>query len=325
MGCEVPAGAGTTAYFYLVFATPNRCLAVAMVKITERCFEVTGRPAFICDFSPPRSGQPGLSTELSAESLPAADFILAAYNPGRTVRVSSALLAAYLRRELGRETAFALATRDMNRLALQSQLLGAQLLGLENVVVVQGDPFSERDLERVRPVADYRPTQLIAAIASMNRGRDFRDRQLPTPTDFCIGATADLGRGLRREARLAARKVASGAQFLITQPSFDPTAATRFGEAYAEAAGAGLSIPVFYGLQLLERDGIAFGEVPAADRQALEAGRPGVELAVELYGRFREVGIGNIYLLPPIRRGGSRNYAAAQEFLEAVRGEPLQL
>ena len=43
---------------------------------------------------------------------------------------------------MGIDATFTLATRDMNRLALQSQLLGAQMLGLENVIVVQGDPFS---------------------------------------------------------------------------------------------------------------------------------------------------------------------------------------
>ena len=286
-----------------------------MAKITEISYESAGRPAFICDFSPPRSGRP----DQLPQPAPDADFLLLAYNPGRAVRVNSAMLAAHLRQQTGRETAFALATRDMNRLAIQSHLLGAQLLGLENVVVAQGDPFSERDLERVKDVSDYQPTELIAAIAAMNQGRDFRDSQLPAPTDFCIGATADLGRGIKREARLTRRKVEAGAHFLITQPIFDPQDAGRFRQAYAEVAEGPLLVPVFFGLQLLERDGVAFGSVPSAILDELAAGRSGVEIAVELYGRYREGGIHNIYLIPPIRRGGARNYAAAQEFLTAAR------
>ena len=286
-----------------------------MVKITERSFEATGRPAVICDFSPPRSGTP----DQLPPTLPEADFLLVACNPGRAVRANSAMLAAYLRRPAGPETAFALVTRDLNRLAIQSELLGAQLLGLENVVVAQGDPFSPAERERVKAVADYTPTELIAAIAAMNRGRDFRDRQLAAPTDFCIGATADLGRGLRREARLAHRKAAAGAQFLITQPIFDPPAADRFRAAGAEVAGQPLTLPIFYGLQMLEPGGLAFGAVPPDTLAQLAAGRSGVEIAVELYAGFREAGIHNIYLVPPIRRGGGRDYAAAQEFLAAVR------
>ena len=91
-----------------------------MVKITERSYEATGRPAFICDFSPPRS--PNL-THLPQPPLDA-DFLLVAYNPGRAVRVNSAMLAAHIRQSTGVETAFTLVTRDMNRLALQSHLLG---------------------------------------------------------------------------------------------------------------------------------------------------------------------------------------------------------
>ena len=286
-----------------------------MAKITEISYESAGRPAFICDFSPPRSGRP----DQLPQPVPDADFLLVAYNPGRAVRVNSAMLAAHLRQQTGRETAFALATRDMNRLAIQSHLLGAQLLGLENVVVVQGDPFSERDVERVKDVSDYQPTELIAAIAAMNQGRDFRDSRLPAPTDFCIGATADLGRGIKREARLTRRKVEAGTHFLITQPIFDPQDAGRFRQAYAEVAERPLRVPVFFGLQLLERDGVAFGSVPSAILDELTAGRSGVEIAVELYGRYREGGIQNIYLIPPIRRGGARNYAAVQEFLTAAR------
>ena len=113
-----------------------------------------------------------------------ADFISVAYNPGRAVRANSAMLAASIRHETGRETVFTLATRDMNRLALQSLMLGAQMLGLENVVVVQGDPFNERDRSLTKPADDYRPTELIAGIRAMNEGMDFRGSSLREPTGF---------------------------------------------------------------------------------------------------------------------------------------------
>ena len=287
-----------------------------MAKVTARCYEATGNSGFICDFSPPRSGSPSAIGDADLE----ADFISVAYNPGRAVRTNSAMLAAAVRRQTGREMVFTLATRDMNRLAIQSLLLGAQLLGLENLVVVQGDPFPERDLAAVAPVHDYTPTALVAAIKRMNEGVDFRGSRLRAPTDFCVGATFDLSRGLKEEAGLAVRKVKAGADFLLSQPIFDPGEASRFREAFLlRSGGETMPVPVFYGLQILEADGIVFNTVPAAVREELDAGRSGVEIALELYRRFQQAGLHNVYLVPPIRRGGGRNYAAARDFLKAAR------
>jgi homocysteine S-methyltransferase len=285
-----------------------------LAKVIERCFEATGHTSIICDFSPPRTGD---AEQLQIPEI-SADFISVAYNPGRAVRVSAPMLAAAIKQRGGREVIFTLATRDMNQLALQSQLLGAQLLGLENVIVVQGDDFTPRDLALVKPAGDMRSSELVASIFGMNQGVDFRDSRLRSPTDFCVGATVDLGRDRHEEAVLAHRKVRAGADFFISQPIFDPEDANRFGEAYAEAAGEPLTVPVYFGLQVLEQDGVIFSSVPESVRDELAGGRPGTEIALELFQRFREAGLNNIYLVPPIRRGGARGYGAAQEVLSAV-------
>ena len=286
-----------------------------MVKVSESGFEVPGRTTVICDYSPPRSGVPA---QLQPPP-PNADFLLVNSNPGRSVRADSAMLAAALKRQTGQEVIFALLTRDMNRLALQSHLLGAQMLGLENVVAAQGDPFQEGAQAPVKAVHDYRPTELLAAIGELNRGRDFRGRPLDAPTDFCAGATVDLGRPTGREVDLAARKVRAGAEFLITQPSYRPGDAVAFQEALAEAIGDLAMPPVYWGLQMLELGGVSFGSVPANVQRELAGGRSGVAIALELLEQFRQSSLRNIYLLPPIRRGGERDYGAAREFLAAAR------
>ena len=281
------------------------------MKVIDRCYQATGRTCIICDFSPPRSGDAAL---LDLD-YPDADFIAVAYNPGRAVRTNSAMLAASLQRRTGIDATFTLATRDMNQLALQSQLLGAQMLGLENVIVVQGDPFSRRDLERTKAVDDANPTALISGVRALNQGLDFRGSKLQSPTDFCIGASVDLDRGLESEGRLTRRKVLAGAQFFITQPIFSVSQAEEFSRAFRTVAGEGLNLPVFFGLQILERDGVIFSSVPQAVRDELAQGKPGLELALELYQSFQQAGLHDIYLMPPIRRGGARDYAAAREFI----------
>lgn len=285
-----------------------------MAKVVDRIYAQTGRPAFICDYSPPRSGR--------TEDVPAppqsADFISAAYNPGRAVRMNSVAAAAVLRDRHGADPIFTLATRDMNRLALESLLLGAQALGLENVIVVAGDAFGTRDT--AAPVYDYRPTELISAIANLNSGTDHRDSNLRSPADFCIGATVDLGQGIESEAALAVRKVAAGADFLITQPIFDPADIARFIDAYATGHGIAPPVPVLYGVGLMEPDGVSFTSVPQWITDDLAAGRSGVDIALQVWQGLRGAGATNCYLVPPIRRSGARNYAAASRFLEGTVG-----
>ena len=283
------------------------------MKVIDVAFETTGHSSIMCDFSPPRSGEPNIVTQAQID----ANLILVAYNQAKAVRTSSPMLAAAIQQS-GKDTVFTIATRDMNKLAVQSLLLGAQTLGLQNVVVVQGDPFSDRRISGVASVNDYRPTELIADIAMLNRGIDFKGRRLGAPTDFCIGASVDLGRGIEKEAQLALRKVQSGAEFLITQPIFDVDHVARFRESYGYHAGKAGTLPIFFGLQILENDGVVFTSVPSSIRSELERGRSGIDIALDLYQKFQDARLNNIYLMPPIKRGGIRNYDAAQEFISKV-------
>lgn len=286
------------------------------MKVTDKVRESSGAPVFICDFSPPRGADPEF-VEPAKEI--EADYICVAYNPGKAVRVDSAAMASAIKREVGRDVVFNLATRDMNKLALQSHLLGAQMSGLENLVVLAGDAFSARDRSQATAVSDFRPTELIASIAAMNAGTDYKGSRLRYPTDFCIGASLDLTRGVDREAKLAHRKAQAGAHFFLTQPIFKPAEIGEFKQAYEAIIGTEMAQPIFWGVQILEKDGVIFSSVPPEVRRELEAGRPGTDIALELLRKVFAAGMRTIYLVPPILRGGARKYEAAQAVLAAAR------
>lgn len=271
-----------------------------------------GRRLIACDVSPPRGH---VIDQIAAINAIPADFYCVAYAPGRAVRLDSMVMAALLRQQTGRDAIFNLSTRDMNQLALQTHLLGARALGLENVVVVRGDDFGPRDRGRVRAVHDVSSTGLLAAIARMNGGLDFRDAALQAPAGLCAGASVDPARDLDAEVRLAARKVHAGAQFLVTQPVYSPEETERFRERYQALNGEPLEIPVLWGFAVLARDSLTFGEIPSTWRRDLDAGRPGTDLAAEQLERFAAAGLTALYLLPPILRGGVRDYLAAAEVL----------
>ena len=287
-----------------------------MTHVTDRYREPGGTPLVMCDFTPPRSGDPAALDRLGGLS---ADYFCAAYNPGKLVRADSVAAAHAVRQRTGVETVFNLATRDMNKIALQSRLLGAQMLGLDNVIVLHGDDLTERELDLgVAAVRDFTATAFIAAVGAMNDGLDYRGASLQAPTDFCVGATFDLARDLGAEAALTQRKVDAGAHYFITQPIYAAGERERFLALYEETAGKTLDVPVLWGLQVLDKDGVIFGNVPDKLRAELEAGRDGVEAAAELLTSLVDAGVRGFYLIPPILRGGRRDYEAAQRVLGAI-------
>ena len=228
-------------------------------------------------------------------------------------------MAAYwIARHTGKEVVFVLATRDMNKVAAQSLLLGADLLGLRNVVVLKGDEFKDGSTA-ARAVHDFRPTELIGSIVSMNRGADYRGRRLDSPTAFRVGAAIDLGRGVECEAALTRKKVEAGADFFLLQPLFDPQPIMDFLDVYAENYGEDLSAPVFCGVQVMAPGSVTFDMVPRWVSADMAKGRAGEDIAVQVVGGLVERGFRSIYLVPPIPHSGQRDYEAAQRVIESFK------
>ncbi|MCL0028702.1 methylenetetrahydrofolate reductase [Dehalococcoidia bacterium] len=287
-----------------------------MAKVTEQLASMVDRVSIVCDVSPPRGGDASLLSDTATLD---ADFISIAYNPGLSVRVNSAMTAAWIKSQTAREVLFTIATRDMNKLALQSLLLGAQLHRLDNIVVVKGDPPSQRDRGRLISVDDYTPTSLISAVKELNNGIDLRGLDLRTPTNFCIGATIDLARDINSELTLTRQKVEAGTQFFLAQPTFDPRVLLKFIECYRIRFRETLTVPVFSGLQVMTPESIRFGDIPQWVTEGLDSGRTGEEIVLEVWQNYLNEGLCLAYLIPPILRGGRRDYASAQRVISLMR------
>lgn len=270
----------------------------------------SGEPLFICDFSPPRGA--AFNDSHAAQSLDAHSFSIP-YNPGKSVYANSAIAAHSIKSLTGKEVVFTLATRDMNILATQSLLLGAALLGLQNVIVVRGDDFTPAELRRSKPVHDSTTTSLIRSIAGMNEGTDFRGRALSPSTDFCIGATIDVNRSLESELSLTQRKIDAGAHFFVTQPTLATDLPLQFLDGYEPYRDK--KIPVFFGVQMIATGSRSFSAVPPSIRSDLAAGMSSTDIAIRTIDAFLKAGISNFYLMPPIFPGGARDYHSAQQVL----------
>jgi 5,10-methylenetetrahydrofolate reductase len=121
--------------------------------------------------------------------------------------------------------------RDRNRLALQGDLLAAQALGIPNVMAVHGEDISFGDHHQARAVNDLTLLELLAAIQTLQSGRDLAGIELKGAPRFLVGANVNVGKtGGAMEAELAEldKKMAVGAEFFITTPVFDVNVLDQF-------------------------------------------------------------------------------------------------
>ncbi len=294
-------------------AADARTIAVAARRVADGA----AAALTVCDVSPPRGAN---ADALAAAAEVRADFLCAAHSPGRSVRLGSALSAGILLRRYGRRAAFTIAARDMNRIAVQSALLDAAALGVENVVALRGEPLTERDSRSVSEVNDYTTTALLRDIGGMNRGRDFRGRRLDAPTSFCAGATADLSNPIEREAALAARKAAAGAEFILCQAAFTPARMADFARRLRPRLAAAPMPSLFAGVQIPSAEGTIFGDASGRVRAELRAGRSGLDMATENAAALLDAGFRLFYIIPPILANGARDYEAANRLLERIGG-----
>ncbi len=147
----------------------------------------------------------------------------------RAVMRTSSLAACSILRSKGYETVMHLTCRDRNRLALQSELLGAHVLGISNILVMSGDHPIKGDHEGAKPVYDLDSVQLLDLIRRLNCGFDLSGNKLEGKTDFCAGAVTNTELNEISLIKLE-KKIKMGASFVQTQAVFDAESFSGFME-----------------------------------------------------------------------------------------------
>jgi methylenetetrahydrofolate reductase (NADPH) len=189
----------------------------------------------ICgEIGPPQSCDGNLIRERSRYFKGYVDAVNVTDNQTAIVRLSSIASSKILLEE-GIEPIMQMTCRDRNRLAIQSDLLGAAALGIQNVLCLTGDYQTFGDQPEAKGVFDLDSTQLIATVATMNSGFLLSGAELETPPTFLIGAAANPF-AAPFEMRLIRlhKKIAAGARFIQTQPVFDLDLFTRWMERVVE-------------------------------------------------------------------------------------------
>jgi methionine synthase / methylenetetrahydrofolate reductase(NADPH) len=143
-------------------------------------------------------------------------------SPRASARMSNQALSLLIQREAGIEAILHYTCRDRNVLGIQSDLLGADAVGIRNLICITGDPPKMGNYPDATAVFDVDAIGLVNIVHTLNRGLDIGGNPIGAGTGFVIGVGANPGlTDLDEEIRRFEYKVQAGAEYAVTQPVFD--------------------------------------------------------------------------------------------------------
>ena len=142
--------------------------------------------------------------------------------PRAQSRMGALPVSALIEKQVGIETVMHYCCRDRNLLAMSSDLLGAAALGLRNILIITGDPPKMGPYPEATAVFDIDAIGLVNMVNHLNHGHDIGGNPIGEPTSFFVGVGVNpCAVDLEYELRRFDWKVKAGAEFAITQPTFD--------------------------------------------------------------------------------------------------------
>jgi len=207
------------------------------------------------------------------------------------------LAGCCLLKQWGLEPVFQMTCRDRNRLALQSDLLSAYILGIENVLCLTGDHVALGDHPEAKPVFDLDSVSLLQVVKKLEQGRDLAGKELKGSPRFFVGASVTPGADpMEPQIIKMEKKVKAGAQFFQTQAMYEPKKFEEFMK-YVKH----LNVPVFVGIVLLRSAAMArfmnknvagifvpeslINEIDKAESKA----KKGIEIAARLIKEMKDM------------------------------------
>lgn len=219
-----------------------------------------------------------------------------AENPLARPRMGNIALGSLIQQQAGIEVIIHVTGRDRNLIGMQSDLMGAALLGLRSVLAVTGDPATMGDHAGATSVFDLHSLTLIKLLADLNSGVNAIGNPIGGSTGFTIGAAFNPNtKNMALQAERLAKKAANGAVFAQTQPIYDPA---LFFEALELTRDSG--IPLMAGVMPL---------VSERNAEYLHNEVPGITIPAEIRDRMRGL---------EKEAGKREGLAIAREFIDAT-------
>lgn len=173
-----------------------------------------------------------------------ADAITMADNSLAMTRMSNAALGFLVKERIGAKPLLHIACRDRNLIGTQSHLMGLHATGIDHVLAITGDPARFGDLPGSSSVYDVTSFQIIRMIKRLNEGFAFSGKPLKEKANFLVGTALNPNvKHLHKAVERLEKKIEAGADYVMTQPVYDPELIVRLREATKH-----LDIPIFLGI-----------------------------------------------------------------------------
>ena len=201
------------------------------------------------ELMPPRGGSPVRSLKI-AQLLKDKVHAVNITDGSRAVMRMCSLAMSKLLLENGIEPVMQISCRDRNKIALQSDILGANALGIKNILCITGDSVKAGDQQNAKAVHEFESVRLLQQIQAFNKGIDPTLGELSDKkTHIFAGAAADPNcRNQRSLATRMRKKKEAGAGFIQTQMVMERENLMEF----CEKISTPLEIPVIAGVFLLK-------------------------------------------------------------------------
>ncbi len=208
----------------------------------------------------------------------------------RSIMRMSALAFSHLIKDTGNEPIMQICCRDRNRIALQSDILGAAALNIKNLCIMTGDHTTLGDHPEAKPVFDIDSVQLMLMIRNMEKGKTFSGKDLASKLSFSLGGVANpYAEPFDLQLIKLKKKVQAGAEFFQTQPFFDLESILKFLKA-VEGVNAKFLIGItplksFKTIQFLNKNVLANPIPESISERIAKSNCPemeGIKIAAEL-------------------------------------------
>ena len=217
----------------------------------------SGKFAVTCEIGPPKGAEVEGIREAAEYLKDVADGINVTDLQSSVMRLGS-LTTCHLLKEWGLDPILQVTCRDRNRLALQSDLLNAYVMGIRNVLALTGDYTTIGDHPQAEPVFDIDSVQLLWVIKNLEEGKDLAGKELTKKPSFFKGAVVNPGADTEASYELQIikmkKKIDQGAQFFQTQAIFDAEVFKRFMERVHKE---NIDVPILAGIILLKSEKMA--------------------------------------------------------------------
>jgi len=214
-------------------------------------------------------------------------------NQSSVMRLGS-LATCKVLKDAGLTPIYQLTCRDRNRIALQSDLLSAAALGIDNILCLTGDHTKMGDHPQAKPVFDLDSVSLLHTVCQLEKGLDLGGNELVgEPPKFAKGAVVSpCSDSVDAQLAKMERKVMAGADYFQTQAVYEPEKFIKFMEKakqFGKPVQLGIVIPKSAGMAKYMNKNVAGISVPqymidelAADKEKAKAGITGVEIAAKI-------------------------------------------